>query len=79
MLSDALTCSPLLYFAANPHCLALQKVVEVSSTEEGHQHSEYFTGCTVYIPYQQFIKSSRLGYNFRYKVGNYGAITICSF
>ena len=47
MLSDALTCSPQIYYATNPHCLALQKVVEVSATEEGHQHSENCMGCTV--------------------------------
>ena len=32
MLSDALT------YAANPHFLALQTVVEMSATEEGHQY-----------------------------------------
>ena len=48
MLSDALTCSSQLYYAANPHCLTLLKVVKVSATEEGHQHSENFMGCTVY-------------------------------
>ena len=49
MLSGALTCSPQLNYAANPHCLALQKVVEVIAMEEGHQHSENFMGCTVCI------------------------------
>ena len=52
MLSDALTYSPQLYYATNSNatnrrCLALQKVVEVIATEEGHQHSENFMGCTV--------------------------------
>ena len=47
MLSNALSYSPQLYHAANPHCLALQKVVKVSATGEGHQYSENFMGCTV--------------------------------
>ena len=43
--SDALRCTHLLspalaYYAANPHSLALQEVVEVNAMEEGHQHSE---------------------------------------
>ena len=38
MLSVALSCSPQPYYATNPHSLALQKVVKVSATEEGHQY-----------------------------------------
>ena len=48
MLSVALSCSPKLYHATNPHSLALLKVVKVSATEEGLQHLENFMGCTVY-------------------------------
>ena len=47
MLSDALTCSPQLFSTANPNSFALLKVVEVSATEDGHQHLENFMGCTV--------------------------------
>ena len=47
VLSDALTCSPHPYNAANPCSLALQKVVDVSAMGEGHWHSENFMGCTV--------------------------------
>ena len=49
--SDALICTNLLsyqlYYATNPHCLALHKVVEVIAMEKGHPHSENFMGCTV--------------------------------
>ena len=41
MLSVAFSCSP---HAANPHSLALLKVVKVSAMEEGHQHLENFMG-----------------------------------
>ena len=47
VLSDELTCSPQLYYATIPYSLALQKVVEVNATEEGHWHSENCMGCTV--------------------------------
>ena len=49
MLIDALTCSPQLYYVANPHRLALQKVVEVIATEEEYQHLENFMGCSVIV------------------------------
>ena len=48
MLTKALTCSSQPYYASNPYSLALQKVVVVSATEEGHWHSENFMGCTVH-------------------------------
>ena len=47
MLSDTLTCSRQLYYVENPYCLALQKVARVSTSEEGHRHSEKFMHCTV--------------------------------
>ena len=49
--SDVLRCTHLLYtqlnYAANPHCFALLKVVEVIATEEWHQLLENVMGCTV--------------------------------
>ena len=56
MLSDALIYSSKLFYATNPHSLALQKVVKVSAMEEGHQHSETFMGCTVYKLIKRFAK-----------------------
>ena len=44
MLSDALAYSPQLYYGANPYSLALQKVVEVIASEEGHRHLVKFYG-----------------------------------
>ena len=46
----AVSCTRLLNLTSlcrKSHCIALQKVVEVSAMEEGHQHSEDFMGCTV--------------------------------
>ena len=49
--ADVLRCIHLLYiqlyYAANPHCFALLKVVEVIATEEGHQHLKNVMGCIV--------------------------------
>ena len=47
MLSDALIYSSELFYAANLHCLTLQKVVDLIAMEEHHKHSENFIGCTV--------------------------------
>ena len=51
MLSNAFSYSSQLFYAANFHCSALQKVVQVivGLMEEEHQLLENFMGCIVYV------------------------------